>query len=479
MTFGDTTTTRIIQQIGAQSGGSHTFLWSRYERYYIGDQPPLGLTTEQQNDPDYKELWKPVNFCAPIINEPAGYISEAYVTVDHENAAVKRWAESFYKKRLKRIMAQVARYQALYGEAYIYLNVDDEGVRTGIKARAMPPYQNGELRVKASFRGDDEEEVEEAQIAYYVQQAGQLFLTERRVDITDTRIKVMERQRSGAGSTSPSSMWLDVSSDPNEYGLVPLIRVQNHQDGSDLVNITDLQDDLNMGMFDLRVTRKYHAFPVLTSSSKIATTVRIGPGSMIEGADINRLAPGDLSQILSGNASVVQSMALIAESLLIANIQGVQMSGIALERLQDSFTNKLMGKCNMLASSLALALALAGVMMARSPELFKLENPTDEQGNLIPVEAFLDTDYDVKIIPKSTQEKAEDQRASDKAFVAGGTTFHEYQRERGRDADDMWDEKIKEDEQSAKISGSVTAGKGGSAPASGSASGSGPINLNA
>jgi hypothetical protein len=387
-----------------------------FERYLIGDQYLTRLLSEvERRDKDLARYLKCVNICKVIANEPIGYLSKASIKIESNNEQAALWAQDFYKKRLRRLVPQLVKFQAVYAWGFIRLWTDTEGDSRGLKAQALPPVEGGNKRLEPRFEGEDPETLTSAIIHYTVSQ--QLFqnapkLQKRRLEISRNSIRESHQADQGGfyGAVERENPW----------GVTTVTPVFN-TGPSDLIDVMDVQDDLNKTWFDFRQARDMHGFPMLTTDAKDPKGIVVGPRRILYGSTYGRIEPGSLEQLLLAEDRIIERAAMLSSSMALLHSagKGSNLSGEALRNLRTSFEAKIDGKAEALSEGIAQALTQAARMLARDPALYALENPMTSDRQAMPATALEEATFTVEITPTMPADANAD-RASIVAARAGG-----------------------------------------------------------
>lgn len=375
-----------------------------FERYYYGVQPMVGLTTEQLAKKEVADLWLPINLCRVIIDEPIGHITQGSSKLETQNPDVKHWAEGFRRKHIKPRLADMVKFQGMFGECYAYLWTDYRGMKPGLKLQIIPPMENSIERVEPNFGGEDPDELTEATINFQNFDFAQQQTQKRKIKLSPAEITeyyMLAKSESWQIKTVADGEGKPQMTTPNPWRLLPVIYVKNHGP-SDLLDIINIQDDYNSAWLDIRVSRRYHAFPILTGPDELGDRVKIGAGIYLRGTEIERIDPGDLTQLLDAEARILERAAMVARSVALAEHMrgGSQMSGDALERLSEKLEEKVVEKTNYIEQAEAEILETACKMLARDPNLYGLVKPTGLNGELIAPELLEAAEFSSDITPK-------------------------------------------------------------------------------
>jgi len=391
-----------------------------FEDYYRGVHPTSMLTHQQRHNNDYARFWAPINICRVIVDEPIGYLTHAAIEITADPPELQEWADWFLNQRIRPRMDDLIRYQGAYGDAYLYLWTDYNGLSRGIKAKALPPIEGGQQRVLADYGGEDDEELTTAIIHYRVPQPGGVegwnpdptskdAVEKYRVTLTRDRIVIDKQDERGKEER--------VSDTPNPTGAIPLIPIPNNN-ASDLLDILPIQDDLNKLYFDLRQVREWHGFPMLNvngvDGADVPANLLVGPGKVLRNVNVNRIEAGDLSQILDAERRLFERAAMMTSSLILMERATGDPSGVALRYLQQGLEAKLRGKASRLQTGIAQALKTAALWMARVPELYALEKPQDAGGRPVDPSVLEGAEFIVRVNPSIP---ADELRAAQRAEI--------------------------------------------------------------
>jgi len=357
--------------------GTRELNLAELERYYYGTQTVVDngmLTTEQRARDDVTRFFKPINYVAAVVDEPVGYLANGNARITAgENERVEAWAAEYYHRRIAPRLDDAVRWQALYGEAYLYLWTDREGTSRGLKVDCMPPIEGGSKRVVADYGGQDPEELTAAVLYKRVPVDSQGGFDEYRITVSPARILVEKRKLTGARSIGYAP-WVVVSDDINQSGVLPVIPVFNPSP-SDVLNLLPIQDDLDKLHLDMRLAREFAGYPMLTTTGKDpgGAEVAVGPGRILFGGDFKRIEAASVQQFLDEREALLESAAKITKSLTLLTEAGSNQSGVALQYRQQAFLERLNGKAQRLETGIALALRTAARILALDGELFKVE----------------------------------------------------------------------------------------------------------
>jgi hypothetical protein len=363
-----------IQHLTSFWLGTQQYNLATLETYYYAQQTARAgmLTATQAATADITRFWRPVNYAATIIDEPVGYLANGRVRITSDNDAITAWANDYHNRRVRPRMDDLIRWQGLYGEAYLYLWTDYEGATQGLKVDAIPPIENGKRRVMADYGGQDPEELTRAVIYKLapVDTAG--AMDEYRITISADSIKV-ERRRISSALAGGYSQFTLVSEDANPANVLPIVPVFNPIP-SDILDFTNIQDDLDKLHLDMRLSREYHGVPLITTTADaLPDDMTVGAGRIFFGGDFKRLDPPTNEGMLRELERLLQSGAMICRSLALANQSGVTLSGLALRYLQQNFESRLQAKAQRLETGLENALTTAARLIASDARLMAAE----------------------------------------------------------------------------------------------------------
>ena len=366
--------------------GTQQYNLTQLETYYYGQQTARDgmLTTEQAGRPDITRFWRPVNYCATIIDEPVGYLANGRVRITSEDESLTAWANDYHNRRIRPRLDDLIRWQGLYGESYLYLWTDYEGASRGLKADAVPPVENGKRRVAADYGGQDPEEITKAIIYKLAPVDTTGEMDEYRITIERETITV-EKRRLATQTTTGYGAFTTVSSEPNPSGVLPIIPAFNPTP-SDILDFLYIQDDLDKLHLDLRLSREYHGLPLLTTDAPDVGDLEIGAGRILFGGNFQRLDPPANTAMLEEAERLLTSGAMITRSLALANQSGANISGIALRFLQQNFESRLLAKAQRIETALEQALWTAARLIGSDQRLvdaevreYEVGRPTPEQ----------------------------------------------------------------------------------------------------
>lgn len=383
--------------------GTRELNLAELERYYYGAQTTADngmLTRVQADGRDIARFFKPINYVAAIVDEPVGYLAHGQVTVNAaNNERLEAWAANYYTRRIAPRLDDAVRWQALYGEAYLYLWTDRDGASQGLKVDVLPPIEGGSPRVEADYGGQDSEELTAAVL--YKRIPTRAGFDEYRITVTRERILVEKRhlETGQAGGASYTTRWEPVSDDTNPAGVLPVVPVFNPTP-SDVLNMLPIQDDLDKLHLDMRMAREYGGFPMLTSDAPtLPDDLEIGPGRILFGGSYQQITPAPLDSFLQEREALLESAAKITKSLTLLTEAGTTQSGVALKFRQQAFLERLNGKARRLASAVEHALLVAARILAVDAELYKLETRRMDP-SLTPSQAELAAgEFDVTLEP--------------------------------------------------------------------------------
>ena len=397
-----------------------------FGQYYHGQHNTDVLTEGQRQNRDFYNLWRPVNICRVVIDEPAGYITKSPIQIMCKDDKLASWGQSFFKKRISPQLKKIVQYQGIWGEGFVRLWTDYEGDEKGLKVLAIPTVEGMARRVEPDYGLEDPDELSACVIYYRQPQTASKKVLERKLVMTRKKLVEFEREATkpstntgGNETTTSSESWREVANVDNIWETIPVAMVRN--DGpSDLYDLVNLQDDYNLGWFDFRHTRRFHGFPILTSEHDLGGNTQVGPGRMLIGANIKRIEAGDLSQILEGQDAILMNAAIISRSVALAeNMRTARLSGDAMERLMQGLITKCEEKSMCIAAGVAQLLSKAARMLARDPALYAVDQPVDAEGNPVPAELLNDAKFEVVITPKMPAD-ANRRRDSVTGAVSGG-----------------------------------------------------------
>lgn len=364
--------------------GTRELNLAELERYYYGTQTVVDngmLTTEQRARDDVTRFFKPINYVAAVVDEPVGYLANGNARITAgENERVEAWAAEYYHRRIAPRLDDAVRWQALYGEAYLYLWTDREGTSRGLKVDCMPPIEGGSKRVVADYGGQDPEELTAAVLYKRVPVDSQGGFDEYRITVSAARILVEKRKLTGALGTGYAP-WMVVSDESNPSGVLPVIPVFNPSP-SDVLNMLPIQDDLDKLHLDMRLAREFGGFPMLTtdgSAPDAGAGVEVGPGRILFGGNFQRIEAAGIEPFLAEREALLESAAKITKSLTLLTEAGSNQSGVALQYRQQAFLERLNGKAQRLETGIALALRTAARILALDQELFTVETARVEK----------------------------------------------------------------------------------------------------
>lgn len=372
------------------------------ERYYYGTQSLSDngmFTTDQMGKPDLTRFFRPVNYCAAIIDEPVGYLTSGRVRITSENPRAQAWAESYYNRRIRPRFDDLVRWQGLYGEAFGYFWTDRQGISRGLKMDVLAPVEGGNRRVAADYGGMDSEELTRAVIyrRHALDTTGRM--EEYRITLTPDRIVVEKREVNTQSGADLPKAWQLVSDDENPANALPLVPFFNPTP-SDILNFIPIQDDLDKLRVDIRLAREYYGQPAwATDAMDVPQDVEVGAGRILYGGNFQLFPPPALKPLLDERDMLLEDGAKTAKSLVLLSEMGQAPSGIALQYRQQSFQEKLAGKAQRLATGSELALTTAARLLAHDPEMYELETRALEPQD-VPSAAELGTaEFGVTIEP--------------------------------------------------------------------------------
>lgn len=342
------------------------------ERYYGGAQTleDNGMFTKLElSKEDVQRAWKPVNYLASVVDEPVGYLSGGRFRVTTQNERVQAWADSYFNRRIKPRLDDLVRWQALYGEAFLHLWTDREGISRGLKIDVLAPVDGGQAAVMADY-GQDSEELTGAIIYKRAPLETKDAVEEYRITLSNSRI-VVERREVKGGRSSKASAWVTISDEVNTADSLPVIPFFNPIP-SDVMNMIPIQDDLDKLHVDLRLARAYYGSPVWTTSAD-AGDIEVGPGRILFGADYKQFDLPSLQPLLDERLMHLESAAKVTKSLVLRNEAGGSPSGVSLQYQQQSFLERLTGKAQRIESGLELTLMTAARLITTGADLYALE----------------------------------------------------------------------------------------------------------
>ena len=363
----------ITQHLTSFWLGTQQYNLTTFETYYYGQQTARDgmLTSTQAAQADVTRFWRPINYSAAIIDEPVGYLANGRIRITSDDDALTAWANDYHNRRIRARLDDLTRWQALYGEAFLYLWTDYDGRDQGLKVDAVPPVENGKRRVMADYGGQDPEELTRAVLFKLapVDTAG--AMDEYRITVTIDVVRV-ERRRVSSAFASGYGQYTLVSESANPAGVLPMIPFFNPIP-SDILDFMSIQDDLDKLHLDMRLSREYHGVPLITTTADSAAGLEVGAGRIFYGGDFKRLDPPSNEAMLAELNQLLQSGAMICRSLALANRTGVALSGHALRFLQQNFESRLMAKAQRLETGLENALWAAARLIAADARLYALE----------------------------------------------------------------------------------------------------------
>lgn len=425
----------ITQSLTSQWLTSYKSNMLELENYYFGEHRSDMLTNKQQTDPKLARFWNPINLCGLIVEEPIGYLAEGHFNIKSDNEKVAAFGNHFFNKRIKQILPDVITYQGLFNETYIYFYADIEGQNKGLKAKHIPVIQNGQPRVEADFGGSDDEELTAA-VIYYRTPSKESFV-ERKVTLTAESIIVEAREEK-------SNAWVEETNVSNLTGVIPLIPVFN-SGKPDLLDVIPLQDDYNSVMYDLRSARSFHGFPMLAYDgdgvdsgpmSQVEIEITTSDGTEVKRIErrrelevgagvyfpkkVKRIEPADLSAILESRNAILEDMATVASSVALMKKSNIDLSGLALRYLQQSFEAKMMGKANQLADAIKRSLEVACRQLSSDSEgtyKHEMEGLQDAPS----ADELSKAKFIVELKPKFPMDAKENSEVAEKFFNLGGS----------------------------------------------------------
>lgn len=355
--------------------GTRELNLAELERYYDGTQTTLDngmLTTEQLARADVTRFFRPVNYLAAVVDEPVGYLANGHVRITAgENERLEEWAQDYYHRRIAPRLDDIVRWQALYGEAYLYLWTDREGASRGLKVDAMAPIEGGKKRVVADYGSQDAEELTAAVLYKRVPVDSKGGFQEYRITVTSARVLVEKRllQRGFGGG----EQWQTESNDANPAGVLPVVPVFNPTP-SDVLNMIPIQNDLDKLHLDMRLAREFAGYPMLaTTGMDPGPDLQVGPGRILFGGEYKRIEAAGVEPFLAERDALLESAAKITKSLTLLTEAGNSQSGVALKYRQQAFLERLAGKAQRLDTAIALALRTAARLLAVDAEMFAAE----------------------------------------------------------------------------------------------------------
>lgn len=363
------------------------------ENYYHGEQPPKMFTDKQRTNRDFSRLFAPVNICSTVVDEPIGYLANGQVNITSTNPKIQAWGASYFERRIRPVMPNIVRWQGLFGEVYVYLWVDDEGDSRGLKARVIPPIEGGMTRILADYSGEDETELSEATIYYSQALPGRRTFNYYRLEIDAKEIRVFKK-------AGVNDSWEELKYIQNPLdGNLPIIPFFNTYI-SDIIPVMSIQDDLNKLHFDIRLSREYRGFPMLsTDNADVAPDVEIGPNRIFTGGMMHAIPAGDLSPMLSQHDSLIGLASTLGTSLALSDRGGGQLSGVALQYLQQQFESKIRGKATQLSVSLRRLLRTAAYYTSVSVETIAHETKGLAPEDIPSVEELRSAEFQVELLP--------------------------------------------------------------------------------
>lgn len=389
----------------------------RLERYYLANQSLADngmFTAADQADGAVRRLFKPINITSMVVDEPVASLAsgKVKVTSNSANERLELWAADYYRRRIRARMDDLARWQGLYGEAYLYLWTDREGRSKGLKTMALAPVSGGSPRVLADYGGEDPEELTAA-VMYSINPIGVSGgVVEYRTIVTSDWIRVDRRERKKSNATTlAEGRWELVREGPNEAGVIPVIPVWNSTP-SDVQHVLQAQDDYDKLLVNWRSSEEFVGFPTWATDAHIGDEpVSVGPNKIMSGGNWTVLQTPGIEPFVARRQVILDDAAKLSSSIKLAQESGATMSGVALQYLQRSFTDKLEGKAALLAAMLQTALWTAARILAVDSELYAVEtaNLTDPPS---PAE-LAEADFSVSLAPNVPADaKADAERAS-------------------------------------------------------------------
>lgn len=411
MTVLRTIADEVTQHLTSFWVGTRQINLAELERYYYATQTPRDngmFTTSQLDRQDVMRFFKPINYVAAVVDEPVGYLASGRFRVTSENPRAQAWAERYFNRRIRPRMDDLIRWQALYGEAFLYLWTDHEGISKGLKVDVLPPVEGGSRRVAADYGTQDAEELTQAVIYRQQPQDTTGKIDEYRVTLTTELIRVEKREAHTQHGTTRG--WELISEHRNAINALPLIPFFNSTP-SDILNMIQIQDDLDKLHLDLRLAREYYGQPFLTTDAhNIPDGLRVGPGRILFGGKYEMHNPPNLQSLMEERDALLEAGAKITKSLVLLSEMGNAPSGLALQYRQQSFQERLFSKAQRLEAGLELTLMTAARLCATDPVLFKYEQRGLKPGD-VPSPADLEgADFSVALepnIPADEQANAE------------------------------------------------------------------------
>lgn len=425
----------ITQTLTRQWLGSYYTNLTELENYYFGFHSDGMLTDKQRTEPKLKRFWNPVNLCGLIVDEPVGYLAEGHIKITADDEKLSDFGQHYFNKRIKGVLPELIIYQGLFNEAYLYFYPDIVGQSRGLKARVIPLIENGKPRIEPNYGGEDDEELTSA-IIYYRTPIEDGFI-ERRVTLTLESILIEKREEK-------KSNWIVEDERPNTSGCIPVAPTFN-AGKPDLLDIIPLQDDYNSVMYDLRSARSFHGFPMLAFDGEGVDT---GPMSMTEveitsvngtetsrkerrrelevGAGVyfpkrvKRIEAGDLSSILESKDAILEDMAKISSSVALMKKSSLDLSGLALRYLQQSFEAKMLGKANRLAEGIKRGLEIACKQLA-ADEKGTYSYEADGVQQMPTADELSKAKFTVTVTPKFPRDLEANAKVAESFYGLGGS----------------------------------------------------------
>lgn len=389
----------------------------RLERYYLANQSLADngmFTAADQADGAVRRLFKPINITSMVVDEPVASLAsgKVKVTSNSANERLELWAADYYRRRIRARMDDLARWQGLYGEAYLYLWTDREGRSKGLKTMALAPVSGGSPRVLADYGGEDPEELTAA-VMYSMNPIGVSGgVVEYRTIVTADWVRVDKRERKkGNAMTLAEGRWELVREGPNDAGVIPVIPVWNSTP-SDVQHVLQAQDDYDKLLVNWRSSEEFVGFPTWATDGHIGDEpVSVGPNKIMSGGNWSVLETPGIEPFVERRQVILDDAAKLSSSIKLAQESGATMSGVALQYLQRSFTDKLEGKAALLAAMLQTALWTAARILAVDSELYAIE--TVNLGEPPSAAELAEAEFTVSLIPNVPADaKADAERAS-------------------------------------------------------------------
>lgn len=353
---------------------------ARNERYYDAKQTLVDngmFTAADQAEPAVKRLFQPINLVSVVINEPVASLASGKLTVisNSGNPRIELWAADYYRRRIRSRMDDWFRWSGLFGESYLYLWTDREGRSRGLKTMVLPPVNGGVPRVLADYGGEDPEELTAA-VMYSMNPIGiSGGVVEFRTIVTATDIRVDKRERKrGQPASLTNDDWELVREGPNAAGVLPVIPLWNPTP-SDITDVIQSQDDYDKLLVNWRSAEEFVGFPAWATDAHLddSSPVSVGPNKIMSGGNWSVLDTPGIEPFVQRRQVILEDAANAASSVKLARIAGAAVSGVALQYLQRSFTDKLEGKAALGSSAVELALWTAARILAVDKELYDIE----------------------------------------------------------------------------------------------------------